>query len=219
MAILNVIKKDTYSIIDNVSIIKQYKVLTFDLIIYENSDKKDILDRKSFVINSNAICKKVDIHLEEYGDPEKLFDGIRSNLKLIQKDMIEKGIESYNLMPNNKYTLVMLQYLNYNGIYRITLKNIESNTITIDTDIDSIDIVYEEDRSCRYYYNSIKKAYFCYLEDRRDFIMDTKGGIGTDHFFDNNVLPVIREEKNIIKLCYSLVKILDPNLFYDTIDV
>jgi hypothetical protein len=215
MAVLNIIQKNSYSIVDNIIINKEYKNLYFDLVTYEDNSKSKILDSKSYNINANTVCKEVYLHILELNEADQLIEKLKKNIKDIITFIKENNEESYDLNSTdpNQQIYAILQYLNYYGAYKVNIHNISIENP------DDVVIDYEEDKSFSSYYSTLQKNYYYYSEDKKEFKVDSKVGINTDHFFNNNILPAIRVETDILKMCYSLAKVIDPDLFYETIDV
>jgi len=213
MAILHISKPNTYSIVDDVSISKRYKNISFSLITYENESKEVELNRKQYIVNGSIVCQEVYNYFEDHVEVENTFnETIKSFSKFIENyaqggiSFIEDLLEKESL--TNKF-LAILNYQNYLGVFRFIIKY----------ENDQLIFNYEKDKSHTYYYCVSNNTYYCYTNNLNTFSVDINNGINTDHYFNKNILPYFKEDKNIIEICYKLLKIIDKNILIDTIDV
>ena len=85
MAILHISKPNTYSIVDDVSISKRYKNISFSLITYENESKEVELNRKQYIVNDSIVCQEVYNYFEDHVEVENTFnETIKSFSKFIE---------------------------------------------------------------------------------------------------------------------------------------
>lgn len=206
MAILHIKKKNTYSIIDNVIVNKTYKNLSFELVIYEDQSKEVELERKQYNASANIICKQVSFLFNGNGDLKEfekyLKESYTDKIPIDEKEIFFSNFTSF------------LCIFNYENV--ITPCNI---IFHYDKFNDNIIINYEQDYSHTYYVYEHNQTYYRYSDDRKNFSIDPISGIGTDHYFNANIMPYIQDQKNIIELCYKILKVIDKELLLYTVDV
>lgn len=208
MAILHIQKENTYSVIDNVVINKNYKTIFFELLIYEDETKEVELNRKQYTVNANIPCKEVFSLYENKDEVENTFNNVKNKYIEELKDN-DSDINNFPLL--NQEIPIIINFMGVYGAYNIKFVYDESDK--------DIKFYYTEDRSNRYYYYKYENKYFKYTDDMNNLLIDKNKGINSEHYFNNNVLSYFKEQKNIIEVCYKLLKIIDADLLLYTVDV
>ena len=208
MAILHIQKENTYSIIDNVVINKNYKTIFFELLIYEDESKEVELNKKQYTMNASMPCKEIFSLYKSNDEIEDTFNKIKNKYL---EELQESNTEISSLPFLNEDIPIIIDNMGVYGAYNLKFVHDETD--------DTIKFYYTEDRSNRYYYYRHEDKYFKYTDDMNNLFIDTNKGINSEHYFDNNVLSYFKEQKNIIEVCYKILKIIDADLLLYTIDV
>jgi hypothetical protein len=208
MAILHIQKENSYSIIDNVVINKNYKTIFFELLIYEEESKKVELNKKQYTINASMPCKEIFSLYKSNDEIEDTFGKIKNKYL---EDLQESNTEISSLPFLNQDIPIIINNMGVYGAYNLKF--------VYDKNENTLKFYYTEERSNRYYYYRYEDKYFKYTDDMNNLFIDTNKGINSEHFFDNNVISYFKEQKNIIEVCYKLLKIIDADLLLYTVDV